>query len=692
VKVFFTSILLILFSGLLFSRSTTVFPYDSLTIDTTSGEKLNVTILGDQNTRVGNHAIAIEIRLKDSLNESIDSVLICVQNLGSSNSIIAPEHLITDSLGIAHMQLGPFNEPDTYTIQVSASKPLYSNGSADFSVTVRESKWVFMLLIGLFGGLSFFLYGMSLLSNGLQNSAGNSMRKILEKLTNNRFMAVGVGALITTIIQSSSATNVMLVSFVNSHLIRFRRTIGIILGAAIGTTITAQIIAFKLTDYSLIFVSFGLGMYYLSRKEKLSEVARAILGFGILFFGMQIMSDSMLPLRKYQPFLDILTNLENPLFGILVGAVFTALIQSSSAFIGILIVLSLQGILSLNASISLIIGANIGTSITAILASINTIREAKQVAFAHTLIKIAGAGIILIVLPFFTQIISHFNTSDFKDIATPRQIANAHTLYNILLFIIFIPFTKSIAALVNKVYPADEDTNEEFRLSFIDQSLLLTPDIALNAARKELIAMMQEVKEMFQLILPPFISRTTVDLFLIKRKEEKINRWRDEISEFLIQLSRSERSKKQIEETFILLNAVKEFEQIADVISSQLFVKAESWCSHSYEFSDSGKIELTEYHEMTLNIIHQSIKVYKDFNIKKAQKLKDKYYDYRDEYFELERQHYDRLKENIQATVSSSKTHLELITLFRVISSHATNTARTILYEKQEKKKVNDKH
>ena len=198
---------------------------------------------------------------------------------------------------------------------------------------------------------------------------------------------------------------------------------------------------------------------------------------------------------------------------------------------------------------------------------------------------------------------------------------------------------------------------------------------------------MLEVKEMFQLSLISFTTRNKDELIIITQKEERVNFWRDELMEFLVQLSRGERSKEQIEETFILLNAVKEFEQIADIISTQILKRAESWCASSYEFSDSGKKELEEYHQMTLSIIQKSIKVYKDFDIKKAQKLKDKYTAYTDEYFELERQHYKRLKKNIETTVSSSKTHLELITLFKVISSHATNTARTIIYRKQKKKK-----
>jgi phosphate:Na+ symporter len=532
-----------------------------------------------------------------------------------------------------------------------------------------------------------------MMSHGLQGSAGNNMRNVLKKLTNNRFIAVGIGALITSIIQSSSATNVMLVSFVDSQLMKFKQTIGIILGAAIGTTFTVQIIAFKFTDYALIFVSFGLALHYISKNYKISEIGKGILGFGILFFGMHVMSEAMSPLRTYQPFIEIILSLEAPLIGILVGVFFTALIQSSGAFIGILIILSMQSLLSLDAAISLTIGANIGTAITAILASINTTREARQVALAHTLIKIVGAAIILSFIPSFTHFIQSLDSATTNgSFATPRQIANAHTIYNIALCLAFLPFTNSVAWLVNKIYPVGIIEEDKVLIKYLDDSLFIAPTIAVDAARKELIRLMKEVEKMTAIIIKPFFEKDTTVFTSIETSEEKVNFLRDNINEYLVRLSRSDISEDTIEEAFTLMNAVREFEQIADVISTQLLKKAKTWCSGDFEFSEIGKKELKEYHLNTQNIIKKAIKVYQTLDIKKALKLKDKYYIYREEYFEFERQHYDRLKDNIEHTVASSKTHLELITLMRVISSHATNTARIIIYRtsktpKKKKKK-----
>ena len=467
------------FFGLFYAQASTLPQVKVVGTDSLRSGNIEISFFGKQHTRVGSEVLSIAIQLSDNLDNSIDSVSIHLLYEGNKPCVFNSEYLVTDSLGFAFIEFEPFIEVGDYNIKVVAESNSFILAQSELLISVRKSNWAFMLLIGLLGGLSFFLYGMHLMSNGLQNSAGNKMRQFLEKLTNNRLMAVSVGALITTVIQSSSATNVMLVSFVNSRLMRFRQTIGIILGAAIGTTITAQIIAFKLADYALVFVTIGLIMHFMSKKERLSEISRAILGFGILFYGMHVMSESMLPLRSYRPFIDVIISLENPVLGILAGTIFTALIQSSSAFIGIIIVLSMQGLLSVNASISLIIGANIGTSITAILASINTIREAKQVAIAHTLIKIVGASLILLFLPFFNHIISLLDTAE-TNIASPRQIANAHTLYNIFLFLVFIPFTNSLSVLVNKIYPLNETVDEGFSLSYIDESLLPTPDIALR--------------------------------------------------------------------------------------------------------------------------------------------------------------------------------------------------------------------
>ena len=304
-----------------------------------------------------------------------------------------------------------------------------SSGSSD-----KEISW-FLMVTSLFGGLGMFLYGMEMMSDGMKMTAGNKMRSILEKLTSNRFLAVGVGAFVTMVIQSSSATTVMLVSFVNSGLLSFVQGLGVILGSNIGSTVTAQIVAFKVTDYALALIAIGALMSLFSKKESTKNIGFVILGFGLLFYGMKVMSDTMKPLRSNPTFNSILTSFENPFMGILAGAVFTALVQSSSATTGIVITLASGGSITLEAGIPLIFGANVGTCVTAILSGLNASREAKRVAIAHVTFNILGVALFCFWIPTYAEWMAQ--TAD----NIPRQIANAHTFFNIIATVVFIPFT-----------------------------------------------------------------------------------------------------------------------------------------------------------------------------------------------------------------------------------------------------------
>ncbi len=261
----------------------------------------------------------------------------------SDDSQLSSTLVTTDSSGRAGSSLTLGSKPGRYQVSCRISEG-FPNNQVIFKASANKKNWVYMLLIGLLGGLGLFLFGMHTMSEGMQQSAGERMRSILGSVTRNRIVGVGVGTLVTTIIQSSSATSVMLVSFVNARLLQFRQTIPVLLGAAIGTTITAQMIAFKITEYSLLLVAIGFFLQAFSNKEQWKSVGTSLFGFGVLFFGMQIMSNAMAPLREWTPFIDLLLKLENPVFGILVGALFTALIQSSSAFVGIMIVLASQGL------------------------------------------------------------------------------------------------------------------------------------------------------------------------------------------------------------------------------------------------------------------------------------------------------------------------------------------------------------
>lgn len=621
---------------------------------------------------------------------------------GSSEFSIYPDSDITDSLGfaIARVKLG--TEPGDY--QISARiEGKFGQDILVYSFHARKSNWFIMLMIGLLGGLGLFFLGMKMMSTGMQNSAGDRMRIILSNLTYNRFIALGVGTFVTTAIQSSSATCVMLVGFVHSKLMEFRQTIGVMLGAVIGTTITAQIIAFKLTDYSLLIVAAGLSLYLFVGRQRIRNIGEIILGFGILFFGMHIMSESMYPLRTYAPFINVLYTLENPLLGLLVGTIFTALIQSSSTFIGIVIVLATQGLISLEAAIPLLLGSNIGTALTTVLASLNTSAEAKKVALALTIFKIIGVLLIIWWIPPFARLveaISPKGTPGLDEISSlseilPRQIANAHTLFNVFLAFVFLPFTTPLARLVSWIIPVkttDVDTEKEIETTYLDFNLIKTPSLGLSLAKEEALRVGRFILDMVKGIIKAFTDKDETVISRIEKREKQVDFLVTEIHQYLMKITRGNINEQRINEAFQIMYTVKEFEQIADVISKILLKRARTWLTSGLVFSDEGKTELIEYHGKAIKQISRAIEVFRELNLEKAHEMKAKYKKYRAMAIELEKHHYERLMEEIAQTISSSETHLELITTFRVIAGHATNVARMFIEWSLGENQMNHNH
>ncbi|MCJ7626907.1 MAG: Na/Pi cotransporter family protein, partial [Longimicrobiales bacterium] len=354
---------------------------------------------------------------------------------------------------------------------------------------------LFPLLVGLCGGLALFLYGLDLLSNALKSVAGGRMKDILSRLTTNRFTAVLTGAFVTVVVQSSTVTTVLVVGFVTANLMTMAQSVGIIMGANIGTTVTAQIIAFNVSRYSLLLVTAGFGVFFFAKREKTRKQGLALLGAGLVFFGMGIMAEAMTPLRNYPPFLGAMTRMESPGIGILTGAVFAALIHSSAATTGVIIVLSSEGLLTLPAGIALVLGANIGTCITALLAALGKPREAVRAATVHILFNVVG---VLIWLRFIGQLAdlvvwmtpeaSALHGLEKVAAETPRQIANAHTVFNVVNTLLFLPFVGLLAKGAELLVPdrplSDEDIIQP---KYLDAELIQTPSLAVDRARLEVL-------------------------------------------------------------------------------------------------------------------------------------------------------------------------------------------------------------
>ncbi len=647
----------------------------------------NPNFSGDNQIQIANTKLknSIKVKVINSSSKAVYNTRVIFRKLtspeGSKNFKITKQISHTDSLGIAETEIYLGDKEGEYIISVqlennSSEKPLI------FHFTARKSNWVFILFIGLLGGLGLFFLGMGILSDGMQEAAGDKMRSILSKLTHKKHIAVVVGAFVTTMIQSSSATTVMLVSFVNSKLIRFKQTLGIILGAGIGSTITAQLIAFRLSNYSLFLIGIGFLFSSFSKKAQIKNIGKGILGFGILFYGMHIMSDSMVPLRTYSPIVNTLLQLENPIIGILAGTLFTALIQSSGAFIGIMIVLGSQNLLSLEASIPLILGANIGTSITAILASIKASNEAKRVALAHTIFKTIGVIVFIWWIPQFSELIQYLSPkgNGISSNLIPRQIANAHTFFNITLTIILFPFLDFFSKKITKILPEKPEIKKaKLHTKYLDFKHIKTPSLALSLAKQETIRMGKLVQDINSDIIIPFLIKDKKLFDSIKITSNEINFLRDKITTFLLKITNEKTNDTRVNEAFQIMYTVKEFEQITDIISNKMLEKAKIWSSSNYEFSKEGKDELINYHNKTQKQLSRALKVFRDVNLEKAKAMKKKYSKYKDISIEFEKHHFERLRNQVNDTISSSKTHLEIMNDLRSISSHATNIAGILL-------------
>ncbi len=549
-----------------------------------------------------------------------------------------------------------------------------------------EISWGF-LIMGVFGGLAIFIFGMEMMSEGMKKTAGSKMRTILAALTKNPVIGLFVGAFVTMVIQSSSATTVMLVSFVQAELMGFTQAIGVILGANIGTTITAQLIAFKLTDYALLMIITGFLMRFLGKTDNIKFTGEAILGFGFLFFGMKLMGDSMKPLRTYQGFVDIMKGLENPLLALLVGAAITGIIQSSSAFSGIVIVLAQQQMITLEAGIPMIIGANIGTCVTAGLASIGTVRDAKRVAIVHVIFNTLGAALFIFWTPTFADIIRTIAAKFNSD--TARQIANAHTFFNVSLALIFLPFTTIIARLAYRILPEKvEEKGIEPATRHLDKSMISTPVLAIDSARSEISRMAKILGRMLDAIIVPFISekpeqdKHNPQLSLlegIEMREKKIDFLETRIGDYLLQITRQEMSDEQASEVYGMISIIKDMESIGDIIHNKMIPLIDRKKAQDRVFSQEGNKELLVYNEKICKQIYRLEHTFAEIDPEIARKtvlMEEKYLDLLAQY---QSQLLARLSLEQKEPLETHGVYWELMDLLKQINVFTGNIAKTIL-------------
>jgi phosphate:Na+ symporter len=465
------------------------------------------------------------------------------------------------------------------------------------------------MAIRLFGGLALFLYGMEQMGNALKAVAGERLREILGKLTTNRIMGLVTGTIVTAIIQSSSVTTVMLVGFVTANLMSLSQAIGVILGADIGTTITAQIVAFPVKKYALVLVTGGFLMLFIGRRDRIKQYGILTMGLGLIFFGMSVMSDAMKPLRGYEPFIDLMQNVDNPVIGILVSTAFTALIQSSSATMGVVIVLASQGLISLEGGIALALGANIGTCATAGLAAIGKPREAVRVAVAHVSFKIMGVVLIIWFIPYLADLCrtispSHPELAGMDRLAaeTPRQVANAHTLFNVGIAFLFLPFASVFARFCEWVVPdrpitAAEELAARWETKYLDDILIETPSLALERARLEIGRLTERAREMYDAFLEPALKHDEFKLQEVAEMDAEIDFLHGKIVAYLGQISTQELSHEETDELVRLMQAVHTIENVGDSIETNLVGIGKKLIEEDVTVSEATAKIISDYHK-----------------------------------------------------------------------------------------------
>jgi phosphate:Na+ symporter len=506
---------------------------------------------------------------------------------------------------------------------------LFSSVAAAAESSETVIHWGTMAM-SLFGGLALFLFGMEQMSTSLKAVAGDRMKSILAKLTTNRFMGAATGAGVTAVIQSSSVTTVLVVGFISAGLMTLSQSVGVIMGANIGTTITAQIVAFKITKAALLMIGVGFTMMFASKNDRTRQYGTMLMGLGLVFYGMTIMSEAMKPLRSYQPFLDLMIQMENPITGILIAAAFTGLVQSSSATTGIVIVMASQGFITLPAGIALAFGSNIGTCVTAMLASIGKPREAVRAAAVHVIFNVAGVLLWLMFIPQLAELVTLMSPS-YNDLSglnrlaaeTPRQIANAHTLFNIANTLIFIGFTTQIAKAVERLIPDKVVEIEELqvRSKYLDHELLSTPALALDRVRLEVLHMGEKVEDMYDRIMPAILSGNNNELNLIKEKDNDVDLLYEQIIEYMGLISKGSLSDNQTEEFLSLMEAVGDLENIGDTIETNLVELGKRRLKAGFSISKPTHKVLTDFHKTVHRALTLSIQAVSQSNIEVAKSV-----------------------------------------------------------------------
>jgi len=540
------------------------------------------------------------------------------------------------------------------------------------------------MTIQLLGGLALFLYGMEKMTDGLKAAAGKQMNVLLAKLTGNPVSGAITGAIVTAVIQSSSVTTVLVVGFVSAGLMTLVQSVGVIFGANVGTTFTAQIVAFNTTALALPLITLGFVMTFIWKNGVARHYGAMLLGLGLIFYGMGAMGNAMAPLRTHEGFIDLLQTMQNPFLGMLAGALFTALVQSSSATIGLAVVMATQGLILLPAGIAIVFGAKIGTSITAILAAIGKPQDAKRAASVHVLFNVLGA---LVWLPFISQLASlaelvspvaeYLDGTDRLAAEVPRQIANAATIWATANVIIFLPFSGLFARMARKIVPERVIVEKAIiRPKYLDDELTQFPSMALERARLELGHMAELTEGMLAQVKAAFVAR---DFSELSQQNDQVVVLRDSVLEYLQRVGRGEMSDAEADEHARLVAATGEIESMSVAISRELAPLAEALRESGVTPSEETKVLLTRFFETIREASQSALKALVDRDERAAQSVVAN----RDAVWkltaELHRQQAARLAQDDPERLLKHRVQVEILDKLQRVYSIAEHMAISVL-------------
>ncbi len=533
-----------------------------------------------------------------------------------------------------------------------------------------------MVVIKLLGGLGLFIYGMKVMGDGLENAAGEGLKRILEKVTKNPIVAVIVGAIVTAVIQSSSATTVMVVGFVNAGLMNLAQAAGIIMGANIGTTITAQLVAFKLDTIAPLFVFVGAMMVMFVKVKRRREIGNIILGFGVLFTGMGTMSGAMKPLTSSTVFQQVLTTVGGHWYlGILAGALITAILQSSSATTGILVALATAGAVDIKMALPIIFGCNIGTCVTAMIATVGTNKTAHRAAMLHLLFNITGTILFLPLL--ITGLLGDF-VSLFSDNVT-RQIANSHTIFNVVNTVIMLPLIPVLIKAVHKIVPGEDD--QKMGPKYIDDRLLETPVIAAGQVIKETIRMANKAKKSLELSMKAFLNNDDKLAEKVYQNEAIINNLEECITTYLVGLSKCELSDKEKNIVGATFHIVNDIERIGDHAENLADLTVQK-INKRLDYTDEAIENIKTMYNTTLKALDIAIECYEKRDVIKAKSIQDVESQIDKQQKIYRDLHIKRLHEG-SCNAYTGAIYLDLLSNLERIGDHATNIAESVIENNQ---------